>query len=788
MKTIKKITSIGVASAVALGAFTGVLAADLKDYPAPFVSNGVADVQLVVGSTAQAADYLGIVDLATSLQASAVKTEAVAIPGKTSVSVEGGVNVATSSNALLLNEHLASSQTVLDKNDLNVLLADGTLEDESSNDDYDYKQTITLSSDPVVKFGESSIDSDLDEPTLVLDLDAGSDVLWTYEIDFTGSTVDFVALDDSESFEMAGKAFTVSPSVTINGELKLFGSDVTSVLNLNEPKTFTVEGKSYVVSVVGGNSDNDNVIIAVNGQQKTVQEGETVTINGLEVYVKDAFITNIPTLSVAATVFVGSQEIVLPAAVPSPTWTDVEINGDTINGLQALVTASSAATNNSGIDKIQFRMKAPDLNGDVAGFDEKNFLLAGEKISDPLFGTFEVRFDGASAPLMDESSKTMFKIEGGSDDVYVTFTNDDGDEIKFAPFKLTTLNEVRFTKLTDGKGWNGVYAQADNNITDDVIFALNEGSSPTSTQLFEVTGFAVSNGEQVVRIKNLGSGQTDEYGLNDKVVDGVTVDAITGTTFGLSANTVDQLYLKGGENYLDLSGGASTNVQWNITYMEADLDEVSTGALFNFTLSHDANDDETNVGVTVGNGATVLSGDQDNGDVREYLSQYGTYVVEDIDEQSSVSVYTPMAEEYEVHYNVFFAPLGAAVSTSGDSNSVSTQKVNAIAVGAAVLDRDVNAVSPAKNLIVVGGPCVNSVAKSLLKVTDDAKCADGFAPNSARVELFTVGNKVAMLVAGLEAADTVAASRAVAAKDSRMMGTSAVLTIANDKVTEVKSN
>jgi len=105
--------------------------------------------------------------------------------------------------------------------------------------------------------------------------------------------------------------------------------------------------------------------------------------------------------------------------------------------------------------------------------------------------------------------------------------------------------------------------------------------------------------------------------------------------------------------------------------------------------------------------------------------------------------------------------------------------INGVAVGAAVLDSAVTLASESKNLIVVGGPCANSVAAALLK-SDAANCAAGFTPGKAVIQLFdTPMGKTAMLVAGYEAVETQAASRAVALMDSRLTGKSVTLTVTN---------
>ncbi len=70
-KAIKKIVALGMGLTL-FGA--AVSAADLNDYPAPFVQNGKFSGTLVVGDSAAAEDVVGVSDIMGSLQyASSVK-------------------------------------------------------------------------------------------------------------------------------------------------------------------------------------------------------------------------------------------------------------------------------------------------------------------------------------------------------------------------------------------------------------------------------------------------------------------------------------------------------------------------------------------------------------------------------------------------------------------------------------------------------------------------------------------------------------------------------------------
>ena len=88
----------------------------------------------------------------------------------------------------------------------------------------------------------------------------------------------------------------------------------------------------------------------------------------------------------------------------------------------------------------------------------------------------------------------------------------------------------------------------------------------------------------------------------------------------------------------------------------------------------------------------------------------------------------------------------------------------------AVSDSEVSSVS-GKNLIVIGGSCVNSVAAELLSVSSPACGADftsttGVNSGQWLIETFSrSGGKVATLVAGYNAQDTTNAANVLTTKD-----------------------
>ncbi len=81
-------------------------------------------------------------------------------------------------------------------------------------------------------------------------------------------------------------------------------------------------------------------------------------------------------------------------------------------------------------------------------------------------------------------------------------------------------------------------------------------------------------------------------------------------------------------------------------------------------------------------------------------------------------------------------------------------------MGATKLDSEIASV-PAQNLIVVGNPCVNTVAAELLGFPSD--CTEGFEPGKAKIQLFQHANgNYALLIAGYSGEDTRLAAKVLA--------------------------
>jgi len=154
--------------------------------------------------------------------------------------------------------------------------------------------------------------------------------------------------------------------------------------------------------------------------------------------------------------------------------------------------------------------------------------------------------------------------------------------------------------------------------------------------------------------------------------------------------------------------------------------------------------------------------DTEDTDVTHGLSAWGSVYKKTAPSSTPVEVelMVPTESSQKVVAYVTSGATASSVSAGGTLTAVEV-------VDATKLDNEV-ADATAQNLIVVGGPCVNSVAAELLG--NPADCTEGFTAGKARIKLFTNGDNMAMLVAGWNGEDTRLAGKVVAHRYSEMSG------------------
>lgn len=147
---------------------------------------------------------------------------------------------------------------------------------------------------------------------------------------------------------------------------------------------------------------------------------------------------------------------------------------------------------------------------------------------------------------------------------------------------------------------------------------------------------------------------------------------------------------------------------------------------------------------------TDYKGLESNDDLDKYIDLWGSMITIDksASDQYSAEISYP---DDQLSANLYVAEESASI-TGGSSSTATATELGSVTV----TDTEADSVS-SKNLVVVGGSCINSVAAELLGEAacgDDFTALTGIAAGEAIIKSYSRNSKVALLVAGYNAADT----------------------------------
>ena len=275
-KTIKRIAAVG-AGATMLGATVlGAMAAYLSEYPKPmFIKDGKFDGLIVIGADADTQDMLGAMDIISSLQAVAVGAS-----GTTSATVETVGDVyqfARASNKLNIGESMNDIRSTIDKAQLPIVLADGSLT-TAKGSKYEYEQEIKIPSTSSAMTFFTDKDYENEKPVVGIKISRNSDVL-SYNLTFnknaessvgssTSSDPDGLIDLDDRQIEILGEKYDIidTDNSTANLKLDLMKGALKPTLEEGETGTYKINGKDYEVTALIIDDTNDKVKFKVNGE------------------------------------------------------------------------------------------------------------------------------------------------------------------------------------------------------------------------------------------------------------------------------------------------------------------------------------------------------------------------------------------------------------------------------------------------------------------------------------------------------------------------------------------
>jgi len=619
-------------------------------------------------------------------------------------------------------------------------------------------------------------------------------------------------LDDFENTDlsMLGKDYSVvlarRPASGPQGgggsvKLTLMSGSTRDTLLEGESKSYKVGDKEYDVTL--SFVDSDEAKFTVNGEATNkLKVGETsVLADKSEVGVSEILYQDYAGGVHSTTFFIGASKMELrDDDVSDATGAyNVKVGSEDIDGTKVVIGGSD--------NNVTFRISTIDVNMTAeddffVGKDQKlsAVIAAGNEEEEVLMnGGFDVEFKGIETEEANEiglktSSAKRYKLnlfdgDGKAVDVPIAYAESatnlsSGEDTQVG---TTRANYKRLVLSENAVALSG----AAGTIEKDDYFVVTGGTASdgsAKSYLLQYKGQdKTTKTSPKIKFKNVGSGESLEYAVSTSNASAtIKLGGYSFIVNGQSSN-VDDIGI-----VVDLNGGgaiaASGNIsfvdyygtQWAIAPVVAGmgcswLDCNGTGTVTSpvpyvgVTVTTPNADDYDNIlpsqlrlNLTATTGpelraslfdVTLTTPDGET-EVSYGYTSMGTHIkfaAPSSDPQELTLTYPKTQALAQVYFT-------SGVTSSSTTAGGTLTKVEI--VDATKLDSEI-ADAKAQNLIVVGGPCVNTVSAELLG--NPASCTEGFTPGKARVKLFEQANgNVAMLVAGYSGADTRLAGKVLA--------------------------
>jgi hypothetical protein len=763
---------------------------------------------VVVGDTAAASDVVGAIDVASALAQQVTKE--VAVPGVSVATLTGGVSLDTADTKLYLEDYIDGAVQMLTSNDLPTALKAGTVEDKSGTK-YDYNQYLTIGHKQIL-YAQPDVSSGLKDPTYLIKLgtDASTGYLVQVWVSFTKS---FNATDAvGKTIKLFGREFTISAeSAPDNSKLVLFGVSGKETIQAGESKTITVGGNSYTVRVIGV-IDHTSAVIEVNGVQKEVVEGNTYDFAGTSVYVSDVFYVKVPQETGYVVVSIGADRYVLQDEQPikvgtsgneqdikgtyvkllrsSNRLTDIKINFDAYSAAPAVDYIKAGSVFELPVFGLKVAYNGPaSVSSETITIQPgaTNYYSLTFTDSFGKTGTINWVYDpntntAGGETLADATGNAIRVVEGDGLtglNQYVVISSGIAQRIlKLTSYKTGTKAEVEFQDVLSGTKYKG-YADSDGEtlVIDGQQFTLevaNPNNALSSTNSLKVTWSPSGTVVVYPTIKT-------KYGAKLALTQPLSTISISATNVvlptgllvfsGSNATAGSHTLTIGGLSYTyTVSGGAITSLQITgvntpaVLVIEEPRKGATDGVVGVFKVENDATADkrlELNGGLLPSTvfDASAVSTASDK--VNHYVTKWGTKVVFDISGAGTATITYPDSQVYHL------VAVGENPSWTTAATEAGTYKTYApLSLPVAKLASEVTPADKANaNIVLVGGPCANSLVQALVdagKLDASMTCAGGtpgpaWTPGVAYVKVvedaFATG-RVALVVAGTNAADT----------------------------------
>jgi len=748
-------------------------------------------VASVIATTAMLGSTIAFATAALSLPASdyavvyGADTDNVAALNMAAVLTGTGTTVISGDNIKLarptdsfnLGDNMTAFYSSLDDTKLTKVLAKGVYSNDANNE-YDYTQKIDIAGGLQLK---QFLDSDFNnnQPIVGFKLDNSNSIL-NYTLQFTpdkaqggaalacgtGSAA-FCQLETTNINMLGRDYYIVKAEANTNQGVKLTLLDSANTAIVSQGTTSTVGSYSVDVTYI----DTSNVILSVNGvSTNKLAEGDVAKI-GTDTYVavKNILFDGLESSTKKVEISVGTGKIVLQDGQ------EVEMNNKAISNIDGNLNAVLTAyvTNSStDISAIKLEWKLGDTR----------YIAPGSDLVLPGFETIKVGMTGFNTPTQEttelaESSSDKFDLKttitDGPLDMKILYNNDtnilglgEKDTHKLvtstlAQFNLSYVAHDYFVSSWKNNKDSEAYAfellsvTANSGDNSTVLNNLAGGSDIT----FSKVGDTVDRGSVSFTLVSAGSTSGNKWAT-------VSVNATSGTVYG------DRIITKNGMQIklpTALSGSIAANdgginltalpTSWIANITEADKDgNIAAGNSIRVTNTVSSDGIEPSKPTS---GITVL-------ETSDGSKQYTGYVVSDIATNFFWDNPSSGANSLKINYPMGQSTADVYIAEAG-TTATTTSGVTPVLASA------MTAADKAKNLIVVGGSCINTVAAKLITGLETPLCGAAFSAQTGvgagkymikGYDSPYATGKIAILVAGYEAAQTADAVNVVKAKST----------------------
>ncbi|NOX71982.1 MAG: S-layer protein [Candidatus Micrarchaeota archaeon] len=806
---IKKILALGALGLALVGGTVG--AATLSDF-VQLDGSTLTSPTIVIGDTAKTEDVIAGIDIGAAMAGFATKD--VTTAGSSAMAtVTGGKDISTTSTKIYLGDQLSKSglRSTLTASDMPTVLASGTFTDGESTE-YTYDQYIAMGSNTVT-FGNDDDTSNFGDsaPYINLGSDPSSNPVYTAKVVFN-KPINLTSSDvKGQEITLFGKTYTIGQSSTATTLHLQGGANKLVISEDQDAQTVKVNDVEHTVKLVAV-SGTDTAVLTVDGQTETVTKQSTKTFNGalgkISVYLDDVYYNPKQGTYSSVKLSLGSEDMYLQNGYRVRVG-----SSDYVKGTKVTLTGNPLSTVEiavSGADTTSDWLKSGSKFTDpVFGTFALSFGGATPDLEDSSRTTLEVTPSGRSAtlkftdyrgyeksfvfaydndtststvtPVLEDASKRRYYViegEAVSLNEYVVLSQGEFSHL----YQVTSLNNIGDTQTADATvqltdvfsgetteialsspGYTNATAYIDgqtyyvNATSTNVKFTWGSGASVgnVGSQTTVFPGLWGKNGEYVVILDNRTFSITN--GTSVYMPGSTTAQTLenTTTTYNFGQVTYVLNWNSGTTaSLVSVEGVAAGSYPLVLVVEEKGKDTSATEVQNAFVVPTTSSGTSTvNMGVsdvTFTDSSAVEDKTTTDTDVTYDLDRYGTFVKYDSSGDGKVTAYYP---DEQVTMNVAMGsdPVWSVGSgTDGGTYKVAVPIQNPVAKFAAEVDTS----NLAGDLILVGGPCVNDLVKTLL--APDVTCQNWpYTTGIVKVveNAFNSGHK-ALIVAGTSKEDT----------------------------------